>query len=108
MVVRLTHLLVVLAGLALLAYALTFGSSTELTCRGVPMQPGSICLKADGSEGQTYEQRLATRRTARPVVVGMGLLISGFGTVLLVGDLRRRRSGGPESSGDGSAVEHAG
>ena len=84
MVVRLTHLLVVLAGLALLAYAVTFGSSTALTCRGVPMRPGSVCQKADGSQGQTYEQRLATRRAARPVVVGMGLLVAGFGTVLLM------------------------
>ena len=92
MVVRLTHLLVVLAGLALLAYALTFGSSTELTCRGVPMQPGSICLKADGSEGQTYEQRLATWQAARPVIVALGALVAAFGAVLALQSIRRQGS----------------
>jgi hypothetical protein len=88
--VRLGHLLVVLVGLALLAYPFTLGASTALTCRGEPMRPGSVCLKADGSAGQTYEQRLATRRSARPVLVGVGLLVTGFGAALLVGDLRRR------------------
>ena len=100
---RLAHLLVVLVGLALLAYPFTLGASTALTCRGEPMRPGSVCLKADGSAGQTYEQRLATRRSARPVLVGVGLLVTGFGAALLVGDLRRR---GPGASG--SAVEDAG
>ena len=43
-------------------------------------------------EGQTYEQRLATRRSAQPVVVGVGVLVAGFGAALLVTDLRRRPS----------------
>ena len=97
---RLAHLLLVLAGLAAVAYALTLGGTPELRCHDVVMGPGSVCLKADGSEGQTYEQRIATRREARPVVAGVGLLVAGFGTALLVADLRRRPTG--------SAVEHAG
>lgn len=99
---RLAHLVLVLAGLAAVGYALTLGGSTELRCHSDVMTPGSVCLKADGSEGQTYEQRLATRREARPVVAGVGLLVAGFGTALLVADLRRRPT--PRA---GSEVEDA-
>lgn len=100
---RLAHLLLVLAGLVMLVYPFTWGSSTALSCRGVPMGPGSVCQKADGSAGQSYEARLATRRAARPVVVGVGVLVTAFGSGLLLGDVRRRRGAGP-----GSAVEDAG
>lgn len=91
---RLAHLVLVLAGLVAVAYAVTLGGSPEIRCRGEVMTPGSVCVKADGSEGQTYEQRLATRRSAQPVVVGVGLVVAGFGGALLVGDLRRRRPEG--------------
>lgn len=97
---RLAHVLLLVAGLAVVAYAVTLGGSPEIRCRGAVMTPGSVCVKADGSEGQTYEQRLATRRSAQPVVAGVGVLVAGFGATLLVGDLRRRS---PRS-----AVEDAG
>ena len=58
-----------------------------------------IRVKADGSAGQTYEERLATRRSAQPVVGGLGVLVAGFGAALLVADLRRPKVG--------SAVEDA-
>lgn len=98
--IRVAHLVLLLAGLAAVAYGVTLGGSPELRCRGAVMAPGSVCIKADGSQGQTYEQRLATRRSAQPVVAGVGVLVAGFGGALLVGDLRRRRTT--------SAVEDAG
>jgi hypothetical protein len=90
--VRSAHLLLVLAGLLAVAYAVTLGGSPDIRCRGVAMTPGSVCLKSDGSQGQSYEQRLATRRSARPVVAGVGVVVAGFGAALLVTDLRRRPS----------------
>lgn len=99
---RLAHLLLVVAGLLAIAYPFTLGAATTPTCRGAVMTPGSLCLKADGSQGQTYEQRQATRRSARPVIVGVGVLVSVFGVTLLVSDRRRR------PSAPGSPVEHAG
>ncbi|GAB2569651.1 hypothetical protein [Microlunatus antarcticus] len=100
---RVAHLVLLLAGLVVIGYALTLGGSPALRCHDAVMTPGSVCLKADGSEGQTYEQRIATRRSAQPVVAGLGVLMAGFGGALLVADLRRRpRDGRP------SAVEDAG
>lgn len=55
------------------------------------MQPGQTCTKADGSAEQTYEQRRAAAHDAAPVIVGIGVLVAGFGTALLVGDLRKDR-----------------
>ncbi|SEQ99686.1 hypothetical protein [Microlunatus flavus] len=89
---RLAHLVLVLVGLVAVVYGLSLGGADEVRCRGEVMTPGSVCVKSDGSEGQTYEQRLATRRSARPVVAGVGLLVAGFGTSLLVADVRRGRT----------------
>jgi len=97
---RLAHVVLLLAGLAALVYALTLGGSPDLRCHDQVMRPGSVCVKADGSAGQTYEERLATRRSAQPVVAGLGVLVAGFGAALLVADLRRAKVG--------SAVEDAG
>jgi hypothetical protein len=87
----LAHALVVLAGLLVLAYPFTLGASPDVTCRGVPMQPGGSCAKADGSSSQTYEQRARDLRNARPVIAVGGALVAAFGATLLVGELRRRR-----------------
>jgi hypothetical protein len=100
---RVAHLVLLIAGLVAVAYAVTLGGSAELRCRGEVMAPGSVCVKADGSQGQTYEQRLATRRSAQPVVAGVGVLVTAFGAALLVADLRRRPTPRP-----GSGVEDAG
>lgn len=97
---RVAHVLLIVVGLVAVAYALSLGSATDLRCRDAVMTPGSVCVKADGSAGQTYEQRLATRRSARPVVAGVGVLVAVFGAGLLVSDVRRSRPG--------SSVEHAG
>ena len=39
-----------------------------------------------------YEQRLATRRQAVPVILVVGVAVAAFGTSLLVTDVRRRRT----------------
>ena len=95
---RLAHVVLLLAGLAALVYALTLGGSPDLRCHDQVMRPGSVCVKADGSAGQTYEERLATRRSARPVVAGLGVLVAGFGAALLVADLRRTRASAVEDA----------
>jgi len=91
----LAHALVVLVGILVLAYPFTVGAAPELTCRGVRMQPGDTCPKADSSGTQTYEQRARDARNARPVIAVGGALVAGFGAVLLVGELRRRPRPGP-------------
>lgn len=88
---RLAHLVLAVAGLLVAIYPFTLGAHPTPTCRGVALQPGQTCTKADGSAEQTYEERLATARAATPVIVGVGLLVAGFGTALLVGDVRQER-----------------
>ena len=91
------HVLLILVGLGLFVYPLTFGATPTITCRGVEMGPGDSCSKAGDAGVQTFEQRLRTARQARPVLVGTGVLVVAFGTVLLVADRRRRRSGAEHS-----------
>jgi hypothetical protein len=100
---RLAHLVLLLAGLAAVLYAVTLSGSPALRCHDAVMTPGSTCMKADGSAGQTYEQRIATRRSAQPIVAGVGVLVVAFGASLLVADLRRR-----PTTGTSSEVEDAG
>lgn len=88
---RLAHLVLAIAGLLIALYPFTLGADPTPTCRGVDLQPGQTCRKADGSAEQTYEQRRATARNAAPVIVGVGILVAGFGTALLVGDVRKDR-----------------
>jgi hypothetical protein len=83
------HAVVVLVGLVVLAYPFTFGGTPHVTCRGVTMQPGDTCAKADNSGTQTYEQRARDLRNARPVIAVGGVLLTGFGVVLLAGERRR-------------------
>jgi hypothetical protein len=89
---RLAHVLLAVAGLVIAIYPFTLGAHPTPTCRGVPLQPGQTCTKADGSAEQTYEQRVAAARDATPVVVGVGVLVAAFGTALLVADVRGGRS----------------
>lgn len=87
---RIGHLVVILVGLLILAYPFTLGATVDVNCYGRPLQPGQSCPKADGSRGQTYEQRVADARAAEPVVLTVGAVVAGFGVALLVLDLRRR------------------
>jgi hypothetical protein len=86
----LAHAVVVLVGLLVLAYPFTVGAVPHVTCRGATMQPGDSCAKADSSGTQTYEQRARDQRNARPVIAVGGAVVTAFGAVLLVGELRRR------------------
>ncbi len=88
---RIAHLAVIIVGLLIMAYPFTLGAAETLTCRGAPMTPGSSCLKADGSEAESYADRISKAAVARPVVIGAGALLTAFGGFLLVGDVRRRR-----------------
>ncbi|WP_152361483.1 hypothetical protein [Microlunatus speluncae] len=88
---RITHLAVIIVGLLIMAYPFTLGAAETLTCRGVPMTPGSTCLKADGSAAESYADRISKAAVARPIVVGAGGLLAVFGGFLLIKDVRRRR-----------------
>lgn len=88
---RAAHLLLTLAGLLIVLYPVTLGAHPSIRCRGVEIGPGQSCPKADHAGVQTYEQRRRTLEQAKPVIVGVGLLVVGFGTYLLVGDRRRQR-----------------
>ena len=90
--VRIAHVLVILAGLVVLAYPFTFGAAPDVMCRGAVMRPGDTCAKAGDAGVQTYAQRAADYRHARPVIAVGGLLVAGFGAVLLRGELRRSRA----------------
>lgn len=93
--IRVAHALLIMAGLLVFAYPLTLGATPSISCRGVPMGPGDTCSKAANAGVQTYEQRERTARQAKPVIVGVGLLVAAFGTTLLVADVgRARRSAG--------------
>ncbi|MCW2810421.1 MAG: hypothetical protein JWP61_879 [Friedmanniella sp.] len=94
---RVAHVLLILAGLLVVAYPLTAGATPSVSCRGVVMRAGDVCPKADNSGVQTYEQRAADGRNARPVILVVGLLVAGFGTSLLVSDLRRSRVTSPHA-----------
>jgi hypothetical protein len=89
---RVAHVVLILVGLVILLYPLTLGATPQITCRGVQMGPGDTCAKVDNAGVQTYEQRRRTVDQAKPVIVGVGVLVAAFGTVLLVSDLRRRGS----------------
>ena len=88
---RLAHLLLAVAGLLIALYPFTLGADPTPSCRGVVMQPGQTCRKADGSAEQTYEQRRTAANNATPVIVGVGVLVAAFGTALLVADVRKDR-----------------
>lgn len=88
---RLAHLLLAVAGLLVALYPFTLGANPAVSCRGVELHPGESCAKADGSAIQSYEERTAAAENAAPVIVGVGVLVAGFGTALLVSDLRKDR-----------------
>lgn len=89
------HATAILVGLVLLTWPVTFGANPRIECRGVEMHAGDVCHKAelDGTDRgkvQTYEERLAAKKAANPVIAVVGLAVTGFAGYLLVGDHRRR------------------
>lgn len=101
---RLAHVVLTCVGLAIVLYSLTLGATPTISCRGVELRPGQVCAKADNSGVQTYEQRRRTALSARPVVVGVGLLVTGFGVALLTADLGASRRSGPPAVEDRGGV----
>ncbi|MGO1975085.1 MAG: hypothetical protein ACTH2Q_19180 [Propionibacteriaceae bacterium] len=85
----LAHLALVLVGIVIILFPFTFGSEPNLNCRGVPMNPGDTCTKADGEALETYEDRVEKANDAKPIVVVVGLVVAGFGGVLLYGARRK-------------------
>lgn len=96
---RAAHVVVALLGLAMAIWGLvgmTAPQLTRITCRGVEMHPGDVCRESSytrvaADTVQTYEQREHSIRVSRPPVVIVGLIVAGFGTALLVQDVRRGR-----------------
>jgi hypothetical protein len=86
---RVLHAVLILFGLALVLYPLTIGAVPHPSCRGVPMRPGDVCAKAGDSGVQSFEQRAAASRQARPVIMAVGVLVVGFGSALLALETRR-------------------
>ncbi|HET7725182.1 MAG TPA: hypothetical protein VFK68_11130 [Propionibacteriaceae bacterium] len=94
---RILHLVVLVAGLAAFGWAL-LAPVPAIRCHDQVMRPGDVCSYAslDGSnkgKTQSYEERLATEKSARPVVATVGLLVAGFGGALLWSASRRQRVG---------------
>jgi drug/metabolite transporter (DMT)-like permease len=92
------HVVLIVAGLLIMVYPVTVGAGAAINCRGVAMQPGSSCVKADGSSAQTYEQRARARRAATPVLMVVGLGVAGFGLTLLLTGRRRPQLSNPQAS----------
>ena len=89
------QVLVVLVGLGALVWAIV-APVPPIRCHDQVMGPGDVCSYAslngeDNGRTQTYEQRVATERSARPVVGVVGAAVAGFGGFLLWSASRRRR-----------------
>lgn len=90
---------VIVLGLLTVLYALLWLGRGPVTCRGVEMHPGDVCVKSSftdlsSSQTQTYEQRRRSASQSRPTLVGAGLVIAAFGAFLV------RREGGPGVDAD--------
>ena len=93
---RVLHALVLAAGLVAFGWAL-FAPVAVIRCHDRVMRPGDVCSYAslngaDNGKTQSYEDRLATEKSARPVVAVVGVLVAGFGGALLWSAIRRRDS----------------
>lgn len=99
------QVVLIIVGILVALYPLTLGADAAIRCRGAVMRPGDVCRKADGSAGQSYEQRLGDARAARPILVVVGVGVTAFGGALLTAERRRRslwarpRGQGPDDQG---------
>lgn len=85
----------VVAAAALTVWGVLIYLHPTTTCRGVEMGPGDTCHYSSTSaeltdEVQTYEDRVAIVRQQVPFVVGVGVIATAFGVVLLVRSGRER------------------
>ena len=89
---RWAHLLLALAGLVAIGWAVVFGANPTVTCRDVVMAPGDLCTHAGDDKTQTYEERLEAAQAARPVMGVVGVLMVGFAAYLWIADSTREES----------------
>lgn len=81
------------AGLAAVVWAVLLSANPTIWCRDQVMQPGAVCINAQGTKAQTYQERYDAAQWARPVVGVVGLIVAGFGVALWRGS----RSAGTRS-----------
>ena len=86
---RWAHLLLALAGLVAIGWAVIFGANPTVTCRGQVMQPGDICARAGDDKTQTFSEGVEAAEGGRPVMGVVGVLMVGFATYLWVGESTR-------------------
>lgn len=89
---RWAQLLLGLAGLAAIGWAVWWGADPQVVCRDQVMQPGDVCAHAGDDKVQTYEERVRTAQEARPVMGVVGLLVVGFAGYLWIGESTRDES----------------
>ncbi|GAA4904192.1 hypothetical protein GCM10025789_24050 [Tessaracoccus lubricantis] len=87
----------VVAGIAIVAWAVASWVSPTMMCRGVEMGPGDTCeysSRTDEHTGQvqTYEERVAVARSQAPFAVATGLGMAAFGGWLLRQDVVAARA----------------
>ncbi len=92
--------IVVVVGLGALVWAVV-APIPPIRCHDQVMGPGDVCSYAsldgqDKGRTQTYEQRVDTERSARPVVGVVGGAVAGFGGLLLWSSAGRRRRVRPD------------
>jgi hypothetical protein len=71
------------AGLLIMLYPVTLGPGTPPTCRQQVMRSGDVCVKADGSESQSFEQRTEAAANTQPVILVVGAAVAAFAGYLL-------------------------
>jgi hypothetical protein len=86
---RWAHLLLGLAGLIAIGWAVIWGANPTVTCRDQVMVPGDVCTHAGDEKIQTYDERRAAAEGARPVMGVVGVLMIGFATYLWIGESTR-------------------
>ncbi len=84
----LLHGALAVLGLLGVLWALTLGATPVITCHDAAMRPGDVCANADGTRQQTYQERWDAVQGARPVVAGVGLVVTGFAVALLRAEFR--------------------
>lgn len=93
---RAAHLALVLIGLGVAIWGAATMWNPRVMCFGVEMHPGDVCKTSTFSQVgagkvQTYEQRVHGSRLSQPLVIGTGVLMVGFGGLLLRQDLRKQK-----------------
>lgn len=82
------HMAISVLGLGIALFGVVWLTTGKVTCRGVEMHPGDMCTKSSftdltTTQTQSYEQRRQAMRQSQPTVIGSGLVIAGFGALML-------------------------